>query len=127
MHSTSPAIVHHQRIVRVFPGKRIAEHRAHPRPQLIPGIIRPAGEGAQKHRRSLKARARRKPGLKRPQLRIQPHCAADFVSMALQADAGAAAELNACIPSRMRLSGRENKIDGNDLACFSLDRMCIGR
>ena len=88
-HATAPTVVHRQRIMRVFPRKRVTEHCADPWTKLIARAVRAAGECTQKNGGRFKAPAGCKAGAEWTGIRIQ-------AEHGLQAAAGMISRASSC-------------------------------
>ena len=71
VHAAAPAVVHHQRIVRILPGLRIAKNGTHPAAQNISRAIGAVAEAAEKYDWRLEDFSRCKAGTERTRVRIQ--------------------------------------------------------
>ena len=119
LHSTAPAVVHHQWILRIFPRERVAEDSAHPATELISGSIRPTFKRTQKHCRRLKRLVWLQTRFERPRLRIEAEYRTQPVPETLKRNARPATELDARIPAALCAIRCVDHLRRNNLALFS--------
>ena len=126
LHSTAPAVAHHQRILRIGPCAWIRQYGPYPPPQLIAALVDSTDECAKKYLWCLEARTWFKPGAERPELIIQAECASEPVAVALKRDPRSSTEFDARIPSRLRTPVGIDELNRNDLPCLPHNWMRVG-
>src|ERR1700761_4570124 len=126
LHAATPAVVDGEGIMRILPGIGVAKHNAHPLAKLVARTVEAACEGAQKSGRCLKRIVFGEPCAEWARVGIKPEYALKLITLALQMNLGAAAELDAGKPAIAGTGARVNKVRWNDLARLPLHRPRVG-